>query len=141
MPADRAVLGDGYLVRHDSTAGERNLVDFHSGTAAAPQPFADLPASPIADDRGISWTVDRHSGDVAYVGADRSVHVFAPGVPASSLTAHAYPNASWVALRAGTAGVSETIPRMSITAGARGCRPGGGGRRSPPGRGLVDRAW
>lgn len=87
VPSGQALLGDGYLVQHDSATSRLLLVDFHTGTAAAAQALADLPASTLTDDRSITWAVDRFSGDVAYVGADRSVHVLSTGVPASAPTA------------------------------------------------------
>lgn len=89
VPAGRALLGDGYLVRHDTGTNRLTLTDFHSGTAAAPQTLADLPGSGLTDDRGITFAVDRYGPDLAYVAADRTVHVWAPGVPSSALTASA----------------------------------------------------
>lgn len=87
VPAGQALLGDGFLARHDGAAGKLTLVDFHTGTAGAAQDVVDLPASGLADDRSITWAVDRFGGDVAYVAADRSVHVLSTGVPASLPTA------------------------------------------------------
>ncbi|CAG7649777.1 FG-GAP repeat domain-containing protein [Actinacidiphila bryophytorum] len=87
VPPGQALLGDGYLVQHDAAAGQLVMVDFHSGTAAKPQTLADLPDSGLTDDRGITFAVDRHGSDLAYVAADRTVHVVASGVPASPPTA------------------------------------------------------
>ncbi|UWE13256.1 FG-GAP-like repeat-containing protein [Actinacidiphila bryophytorum] len=90
VPSGQALLGDGYLVQHDAAAGQLVMVDFHSGTAATPQTLAHLPDSGLTDDRGITFAVDRHGSDLAYVAADRTVHVLASGVPASPPTASTY---------------------------------------------------
>jgi hypothetical protein len=87
VPAGPALLGDGYLVRHDTAAHQLVMTDFHTGSAAAPQVLADVPDSAVADDRGITFAVDRFEDGVAYVTADRKVHVLATGVPESALTA------------------------------------------------------
>ncbi|MEV0839433.1 hypothetical protein AB0I55_07720 [Actinocatenispora sera] len=84
VPAGQAELGDGYLVLRDS--GGLQLVDVHTDSAATPARLATLPATTLSDDRNIDWTVDRYSGDVAYVSADDTVHVLTTGVPGSALT-------------------------------------------------------
>ncbi|MEU1617313.1 FG-GAP-like repeat-containing protein [Streptomyces sp. NPDC005722] len=84
VPSGPAMLGDGYVVRHDRNAGELKVTDFHTGTPLAERAFATLPAGTLADDRRITWTVDKYSGHVAYVDADRRVHVAADGVPDSA---------------------------------------------------------
>ncbi|MFI0718099.1 FG-GAP repeat domain-containing protein [Streptomyces sp. NPDC021224] len=82
-----ATLGDGYLVRHDAS-GELLLTDLHTDAVGATSVLATLPRRDgVDDDRGIDWTVDRSSGDVAYTGADNVVHVLTTGVPASAVTA------------------------------------------------------
>jgi hypothetical protein len=81
VPGGPATLGDGFLVRHDTTAGSLLLSDFHDGTLHDPVKLADLPAGSPADDRGISWAVDRHGSGIAYVDADNAVHVLESGVP------------------------------------------------------------
>ncbi|WP_143080567.1 FG-GAP-like repeat-containing protein [Actinacidiphila rubida] len=75
VPAGAALLGDGFLVRHDTTAGTLVLTDVHTGTAATGV-LADLPASALTDDRGVTWSVDKYGGGVAYTDADQNVHVF-----------------------------------------------------------------
>ncbi|MEV0839431.1 VCBS repeat-containing protein [Actinocatenispora sera] len=85
VPAGPALLGDGYLVLRG--ADSLQLVDIHTGAAAVAQRLAELPASNVTDDRNIDWTVDRYSGQVAYVSADGSVHVLTTGVPGSPVTA------------------------------------------------------
>jgi hypothetical protein len=68
------LLGDGYLVRHDKARGKLVLTDFHTGTAAT-RDLADLPAGAVADDRGVTWSVDKYGGGVAYLDADQRIHV------------------------------------------------------------------
>ncbi|MFE0628793.1 FG-GAP-like repeat-containing protein [Streptomyces sp. NPDC058864] len=88
VPSGEALLGDGFLVRHDRAAGRLLLTDFHkgAGTTAVTSVFADLPVGPLASDRGITWTVDRFGGDVAYVDAGQRVHVARVAVPRSPVT-------------------------------------------------------
>ena len=84
VPAGPMLLGDGYLVQHDSTTGDLVMYDVHNDSLAAPVTLASgVPAGPASDDRGITWAVDKYSGDVAYVAADDSVHVISTGVPAT----------------------------------------------------------
>jgi hypothetical protein len=85
VPSGPALIGDGYLVRHDRVAGKLMLTDYHAGTAAAARVIADLPAGSTADQRRLSWTVDKFGGDIAYVGPDKSVRVVQSGVPSQSL--------------------------------------------------------
>ncbi|MGW7384097.1 FG-GAP repeat domain-containing protein [Streptomyces sp. NPDC054794] len=85
LPSGPALVGDGYLVRHDRTAGKLMLSDYHSGTAAAPRAIADLPAGRTADQRRLTWTVDKLGGDIAYVGEDKSIRIVQSGVPTQSL--------------------------------------------------------
>jgi hypothetical protein len=75
------LLGDGYLVRHDTTAGKLVLTDFHSGTAVTGD-LAGLPASALPDDRGVTWSVDKYGGGIAYVDAAQNIHV----VPLAGIT-------------------------------------------------------
>ncbi|MFG2058467.1 FG-GAP-like repeat-containing protein [Micromonospora sp. NPDC048930] len=82
VPAGPAMLGDGFLVRHEN--GALQLTDFHGGTVQAPVKLADLAAGTPADDRRVSWAVDRHGSGVAYVDADDAVHVLDTGVPSTA---------------------------------------------------------
>ncbi|MFD8691785.1 FG-GAP-like repeat-containing protein [Streptomyces sp. NPDC059651] len=86
VPSGPALVGDGYLVRHDRTAGKLLLTDFHTGKPAAPRAVADLPAGKTADQRRLTWAVDKFGGDIAYVDAANSVHIVPSGVPAQPLT-------------------------------------------------------
>ncbi|MEV6739120.1 hypothetical protein AB0N14_20210 [Streptomyces sp. NPDC051104] len=84
VDAGPVLLGDGYLVRHDAASGELRLTDVHADSVGATSVLATLSQTAGAsDDRGIDWTVDRTSGDVAYTGSDNIVHVLTTGVPAS----------------------------------------------------------
>ncbi|WP_210594071.1 VCBS repeat-containing protein [Streptomyces sp. GESEQ-35] len=85
VPSGPALVADGYLVRHDRTAGKLLLTDFHTGTAAAPRAIVDLPAGTTADQRRQTWAVDKFGGDIAYVDADASVHIVQSGVPSQPL--------------------------------------------------------
>lgn len=94
VPAGKALLGDGFVLRHAS--GHLVLADVHTGTAAG-RTLADLPAGAYADDRGITWTVDKYRGFVAYTDTAGTTHVLPSGVPASPL-----------AVLRGTAGTTAT---------------------------------
>ncbi|MBA2950036.1 FG-GAP-like repeat-containing protein [Streptomyces himalayensis] len=85
VPSGLALVGDGYLVRHDRTTGKLLLTDFHTGSAAAPREIADLPAGNTADQRRLTWAVDRFGGDIAYVGQDNAIRIVPSGVPSASL--------------------------------------------------------
>ncbi|MGI5376525.1 FG-GAP-like repeat-containing protein [Streptomyces sp. CA-251387] len=86
VPSGPALVGDGYLVRHDRAAGKLMLTDFHTGTAAAAREIADLPAGNTADQRRLTWSVDKFGGDIAYVGPDKAIRVVQSGVPSQRLT-------------------------------------------------------
>jgi hypothetical protein len=77
VPAGESLLGDGYLVRHDSGTGDLVRYDLATGTAATVTTTA---RGSLADDRGITWAVDRFGGDIAYVDAANAVHVVDSGV-------------------------------------------------------------
>jgi hypothetical protein len=83
MPAGQLLLGDGYVVRHDASTGSLVRYDFSSGVLGDPVTVATFPHGPLAEDRGIDWTVDKYSGDIAYVDAADAVHVIDPAVPPS----------------------------------------------------------
>lgn len=84
VPSGYAELGDGYVVTHDTAAGKLVLTDVHTDTAATSD-LADLPAGPVADDRRVTWTVDKSGGGgVAYVDAQSNIHLVDPHIPASA---------------------------------------------------------
>ena len=73
VPAGQALLGDGYLVRHDTSAGALLLIDIADGTAAT-RKIGDLAAG-TSSLRGVTWTVDKFGGPAAYVDADQRIHL------------------------------------------------------------------
>ncbi|MEV8627181.1 FlgD immunoglobulin-like domain containing protein [Streptomyces sp. NPDC051079] len=78
VPSGEALVGDGYLVRHDRTAGKLLLTDFRNG--AATRTVGELPAT-AGNQRGVTWTVDKFGGPLAYIAADRRIHLVPSGVP------------------------------------------------------------
>ncbi|WP_405807604.1 FG-GAP-like repeat-containing protein [Streptomyces sp. NBC_00210] len=84
VPADEALLGDGYLVRHNKPDGKLELTDFTSGTAVN-SPLADFPATQRPQ-RRVTWTVDKFGGHVAYSDAAQRVHVVPVGVATQPLS-------------------------------------------------------
>lgn len=85
VPSGAALVGDGYLVRHDRSVGKLMLTDYHTGAASAPRAVADLPAGSTADQRRQTWTVDKFGGDIAYVGPDKAIRIVPSGVPSQPL--------------------------------------------------------
>lgn len=85
VPSGPALVGDGYLVQHDRGAGKLMLTDYHGGTAAPARAVADLPAGNTADQRRLTWTVDKFGGDIAYVDQDKAIRIVPSGVPTQSL--------------------------------------------------------
>ncbi|WP_328299591.1 VCBS repeat-containing protein [Streptomyces sp. NBC_00435] len=89
VPADPALLGDGYLVRRTESKG-LELTDLSGGVPAA---GTALPTRVLVTkaDLGVSlgrrtgWTVDRFGGHVAYVDDAERVHIVPTGVTASQL--------------------------------------------------------
>ncbi|MFE9608005.1 FG-GAP-like repeat-containing protein [Streptomyces sp. NPDC006012] len=95
VPSGQAVLGDGYLVRHDTSAGALLLTSFADGTAAT-RKIGDLAAG-NSSLRGVTWTVDKFGGPAAYVDADQRIHLVPSGVatqPLSVVESEATDNAS-----------------------------------------------
>ncbi|MGW2709151.1 FG-GAP-like repeat-containing protein [Streptomyces sp. NPDC001356] len=83
VPAGQALLGDGYLVRHDTVAGALLLTAFSGGTTTT-RKIGDLAAG-TSSLRGVTWTVDKFGGPAAYVDADQRIHLVPSGVPAQRL--------------------------------------------------------
>ncbi|MEH0580662.1 FG-GAP-like repeat-containing protein [Streptomyces sp. B21-108] len=80
VPSGEVLLGDGYLVRHDTSAGALLLTAFADGTAAT-RKIGDLAAGDSSL-RGVTWTVDKFGGPAAYVDAARRIHL----VPSEAAT-------------------------------------------------------
>ncbi|MFI1394703.1 FG-GAP-like repeat-containing protein [Streptomyces sp. NPDC020681] len=86
VPSGEALIGDGYLVRHDKTASKLLLTAFQDGTADAPRTVGDLPGTAV-NKRGVTWTVDKFGGPVAYVAEDKRIHLAPSGVPTERVSA------------------------------------------------------
>ncbi|MFD9328222.1 FG-GAP-like repeat-containing protein [Streptomyces sp. NPDC060065] len=85
VPSGEALLGDGYLVRHDTSAGALLLTDFADGTSATRE-IGDLAAG-TSSLRGVTWTVDKFGGPAAYVDADKRIHLVPSEVATQRLAA------------------------------------------------------
>ncbi|MFF0091553.1 FG-GAP-like repeat-containing protein [Streptomyces canus] len=83
VPSGEALLGDGYVVRHDTAAGALQLTSFADGTATT-RKIGDLAAGGSSL-RGVTWTVDKFGGPVAYVDADRLIHLVPSGTATQAL--------------------------------------------------------
>jgi hypothetical protein len=83
VPSGEALLGDGYLVRHDTSAGALLLTAFAGGTPAT-RKIGDLAAG-TSSLRGVTWTVDKFGGPAAYVDADNQIHLVPSGVSTQAL--------------------------------------------------------
>ncbi|TJZ99794.1 hypothetical protein [Actinacidiphila oryziradicis] len=83
VPAGLAQLGDGFVVEHDTAADRLTLTDLHTDTATTTD-LANLPSGPFADDRRVTWAVDKYAGGIAYLDSQRNIHLVDPHVPASA---------------------------------------------------------
>ncbi|MEU8522665.1 hypothetical protein [Streptomyces sp. NBC_01216] len=81
VPAGEALLGDGYVVRHEGD--KLKLTDAATGLTTD---FADLRAS-SGSGRRETWTVDRFGGGVAYLDAARDIRVRQVPVSAQPMAA------------------------------------------------------
>ncbi|MEV1025516.1 FG-GAP-like repeat-containing protein [Streptomyces sp. NPDC050264] len=84
-----ALLGDGFLVRHERDgAGKLVLTDFHggAGTSVTTGDFAELAAGNKPTQRHVTWDVDRYTGTVVYADAAQRIHVRPTGVPRTRVT-------------------------------------------------------
>ncbi|MFD9000933.1 FG-GAP-like repeat-containing protein [Streptomyces sp. NPDC059582] len=85
VPSGLALLGDGYIVRHDTAAGALLLTAFGDGTPTT-RKIGDLAAG-ASSLRGVTWTVDKFGGPAAYVDADHRIHLVPTGVATQALGA------------------------------------------------------
>ncbi|MBL7260872.1 FlgD immunoglobulin-like domain containing protein [Paractinoplanes lichenicola] len=83
LPAGQYLLGDNYVVRHDAN-GTLLRYDVTGGTLGEAVTLANFPRGDLADDRNITWAVDKFGGDVAWVDAGNAVHIVDPGVAPSA---------------------------------------------------------
>ncbi|MEV4947617.1 hypothetical protein [Streptomyces sp. NPDC053755] len=81
VPTGEALLGDGFVVRH-----EGDTLRLTDATTGQTTDFADLPASASGSGRRATWTVDRFGGDVAYVDAQSRIHVRKVELPRQPMT-------------------------------------------------------
>ncbi|GIF09545.1 FG-GAP-like repeat-containing protein [Actinoplanes siamensis] len=82
LPAGQYSLGDGFAVRHDLKTNRLLRYDLSLRSLPNPVTLGTVDRNPaLADDRNITWTVDRFGGDVAYVDAANAVHVIDPALP------------------------------------------------------------
>lgn len=114
VPAGEALLGDGYVVTHDTAAGRLVLTGADS-THPVSRTIGALPATGVSQ-RHIRWTVDRFGGHVAYVDADEQVHVVPTGIATQPLTV--LDRATSGSVRAGEPGVRLLSVLLSKPAGA-----------------------
>ncbi|MGW2563175.1 FG-GAP-like repeat-containing protein [Streptomyces sp. NPDC001514] len=84
VPAGEALIGDGYLVRHDRAAGKLLLTGFRDGTADDTRVIGDMPDTG-ASTRGQLWTVDKFGGPAAFVAPDKKIHLVPSGVETEPL--------------------------------------------------------
>ncbi|MFF4750087.1 FG-GAP repeat domain-containing protein [Streptomyces sp. NPDC002514] len=78
VPSGEALLGDGYVVTHDRRAGELLLTTVDSGSPGT-RVIGGLPDTGTSQ-RHVRWTVDRYSGNAAYVDAQERIHLVPSGV-------------------------------------------------------------
>jgi hypothetical protein len=86
LPAGRYLLGDGYAVRHDAATGDLLRYDLTGDTLGEPARVGTFASGALADDRGITWAVDRFGGHIAWVDAANAVHIVDPAVRRSAPT-------------------------------------------------------
>jgi hypothetical protein len=89
VPAGESLLGDGYVVTHDKTAGRLTLTTVADGTPAT-RVVGDMPDTGVSQ-RHVRWTVDESGTNAAYVDDQERVHLVPSGVPAQPLTLLAPP--------------------------------------------------
>ncbi|MEU3343616.1 VCBS repeat-containing protein [Streptomyces sp. NPDC006700] len=110
VPSGEALLGDGYVVTHDRQAGKLNLTTVGSGSPST-RVIGELPDTGTSQ-RHVRWTVDRYSGNVAYVDAQERIHLVPSGVTTtqSLITLReevaTSVNAEWSANRTGMRGTA-----------------------------------
>ncbi len=78
VPSGEAELGDGFVVTHDTQAGQLVLTTFADGTPAS-RVIGALPDTGVSQ-REVRWTVDESTGNVAYVDDQERVHLVPTGV-------------------------------------------------------------
>ncbi|WP_030608364.1 FG-GAP repeat domain-containing protein [Streptomyces fulvoviolaceus] len=83
-PGD-VLLGDGFTVRHDQSAGTLILTEAATGTTRVIA--SGLPDKGLTADRRYRWTVDEYTGLVAWFDDYERTHVTTTGITPSAVTA------------------------------------------------------
>ncbi|XVV12970.1 FG-GAP repeat domain-containing protein [Actinoplanes sp. CA-131856] len=83
LPSGQYLLGDNYVVRHDAD-GRLLRIEITGDKLGEPVALATFDRGTLADDRNVSWAVDKFGGDVAWVDSDDDVHIVDPGVTPSA---------------------------------------------------------
>ncbi|WP_328933188.1 MULTISPECIES: VCBS repeat-containing protein [unclassified Streptomyces] len=78
VPSGDAELGDGFVVTHDRQAGQLVLTTVADGTPVS-RVIGALSDTGVSQ-REVRWTVDRSTGNVAYVDDQERVHLVPTGV-------------------------------------------------------------
>ncbi len=82
VPAGQYLLGDNFLARHEAN-GTLVRLDLTDGTLGEPVTMSTFPRGDLADDRNITWAVDKFGGDVAWIDSANAAHIVDPGVTPS----------------------------------------------------------
>ncbi|MER6451043.1 VCBS repeat-containing protein [Streptomyces sp900105245] len=78
------LLGDGFTVRHDPTAGTLVLTD--AATGAVRVLTGEVADTGLAEDRRFKWTVDEYTGLVAWTDPYERTHLVTTGIAPSAVT-------------------------------------------------------
>lgn len=84
VPSGEALLGDGWVVTHDTAAGKLVLTAVDTGEARS-RTVGELPDTGVSQ-RHVRWTVDRFGGNAAYVDGREQVHLIPSGVLGQRMT-------------------------------------------------------
>ncbi|MFD9484350.1 hypothetical protein ACFWBX_10155 [Streptomyces sp. NPDC059991] len=77
-PAHDVLLGDGFLAQRVAGGDTVRLTGLNEdGTTAGLGAVSGVKDAVTDDSRGVTWTVDRHAGKIAFVDRDDTVHVTA----------------------------------------------------------------
>ncbi|WP_344498930.1 VCBS repeat-containing protein [Streptomyces enissocaesilis] len=89
VPSGETLLGDGWLVTHDRSAGKLVLTTVDTGQARS-RTVGELPDTGVSQ-RHVRWTVDRFGGNAAYVDGQERTHLIPSGVLGQPMTAAGTP--------------------------------------------------
>ncbi|MBY8877296.1 FG-GAP-like repeat-containing protein [Actinacidiphila acidipaludis] len=74
-PTAGVLLGDHFIATNPPNSTEVDVTELYDGTETPVAPFRNLKATTAADSRGVTWTVDPRTGEVAFVDTSDVVHV------------------------------------------------------------------